>query len=311
MVLIAVIDGPEKAGKSSLCARLRHYYPGLRIRHWFGRVWSPFAYVAAMQEDIADPVPVVWDRSWASECVYSQLLSREDIGFRDDWWLAAWLYDRVVQTVGVRVMLLGSSVAELAARRTPDDLPCDPAAEQSAFRSYACRFGWSVYDSFDDPRLLEEVLGADLGVASFDHDVDLAPPAYCGPRWPLAVFVADRRNMRNAPAPDYEWLPFASPLPTQLARSLGDVALCCGWTNQADNPRSIFPRTELIVACGLAAADYCLENCGSTTVYTIPHPSALYRWGRYADARGQVEAELRRLIKSLQSPCGEGGAPMV
>lgn len=269
--MLIILDGPEKAGKTTLARELRagsgDYRGGLATRHWgpiparlpgtddFGDtayraglridLGDPMAYelsasaLAAVveygsiadEQPTLDPLGMVWDRSWASEVVYAGVLGRTDRRLYGDPWLAEWLYGRAVQASGIRVMVLGPSAGRLAELRSSDDLPVKPELERALFHQYATEYGWEVVQDNHVDDKMHRMIAAGLLVKALRAQV--------------------RANQLGAKPPDYAgppdapvlvvgerrngndpgWLPFATPYTTRFARCLGSDALRCGWTN--------------------------------------------------------------------------------
>lgn len=155
--MLLVIDGPEKAGKTSLIAALAERVhlnrQETRIRKW-GKLddgkWAiDEVYGFALDEDLQATGLVIWDRSWASETVYGQLLGRDRrLAAEPD--LGDQLYGRRVQ---LKFILGGPSPAIMLGDRTEDDLPVAPAQEQEAFVAYGRRYGWHIIGLTDRDRL--------------------------------------------------------------------------------------------------------------------------------------------------------------
>lgn len=155
--MLLVIDGPEKAGKTTLIEALRTRVilggAETTVRKW-GKLddgkWAvDEVYGVALDEDEAKPGLVIWDRSWASETVYGQLLNR-DRRLAADPDLGDKLYGRRVK---LKVILGGPSPAIMAGDRDAEDLPVAPAQEQEAFVAYGRRYGWHIIGLTDRERL--------------------------------------------------------------------------------------------------------------------------------------------------------------
>lgn len=298
---IIYIDGPEKAGKSTVATVLKEEY-GFRVRKW-GPVPGDEVYMQPLAEDIASGDNVVWDRGWAAEHVYAYLLGREDRRLEADPWLGEWLYGRVVATVGLRVMLLGPDAKVIHALRDEDDLPVDTTEERRQFHDYGRRFGYSVWAN-DHHR------DAALAIARFTKDVavgmetratklGLRPPAYAGPPNARVVFVGQDRN-KGSKFPG-AWVPFTSRLTTMLGRDLGDFALRCGWTNAGDCPPQAIRGADLVVACGRVADRWVRNHVDHHNVITIKHPAYMYRWGKEKDGLGAYRETLDRIRKTYDN----------
>lgn len=299
---IIVLDGPEKAGKSTLAAAVAaEPWRGLpvQVRHW-GRLdphnyYADRVYLAALRSDCAYRGLVVWDRSWLSGSVYGQLLDRRD-RLRDDPWLGEWLYGRAVLAGGQRVCLLGPDAATLEAARSADDLPVSAVEERELYRQMADRAGWTV---LENPRDLEHAAkwAAVLRARADLQWPGLRPPLYAGPLSPRVLVVGEAHS-RQWTADN--WLPFASCYTTRWARSLGWRALEVGWTNAAADPEEQVVAASTVVACGTAATEYCLR-LRQEGVHDFADPATLYRWGQN---RRSVRDELERLASVVESGLG-------
>jgi len=146
-VPIIVIDGPEKAGKSTLATILKEKY-GAEVKHFGAEPEAGYLYdltfARHLLEDTVKPGLVVYDRSWASEVVYGayygrnrRLVEYPSLGER--------LYGQAVALVGHRAMLLGPSAEALAEKRTADDHDISPEAERAAFAEYAETHSWTAF----------------------------------------------------------------------------------------------------------------------------------------------------------------------
>ena len=170
---LIIVDGPEAAGKTTLIREIQSRWAGEQFvsRHW-GPVDGWNVYVSPMSEDYyraQDPQTlVVWDRSWASEVVYNDLLDRgREI---DEALIDLWLADPV-RSNGL-LLILTAPPDVLRARRTERlrkevphaqlevDLPVDPDEESAAFLAYARKHDWSTIVGDVSPgELAERVLG--------------------------------------------------------------------------------------------------------------------------------------------------------
>lgn len=317
---IIVVDGPEKAGKTTLIAVLARLLSdagrSVSTVHWSGRAvpddrvytWSLQTSVTALQADAvtgSSPEVIIWDRSWASECVYGRLL-RQGRRLASDPWLGEWLCGRAVQTNGLRVMLLGPEPRELNALRDGTDLPVNPAAEQRLYWKYAQRFSWYTPRQYevDGHRCSPESIARRV---LSEHEQALAcpsptPPVYCGPRCASVVVVGEARSGVHLAG---QWLPFSSRLTTMLGRMLGDKALDVGWTNASDCPPSALRSARIIVACGVKARQWLdrtsAEWGGRARVVSIPHPAHAFRFNNAVTVVEQkaVQRAVTQLLKEI------------
>jgi len=162
--LAVIIDGPEKAGKTTLLAevvRQAQIETGdtlpILYRKWSGRARPDehvyFRELVRWYGDVSDDNPRValWDRGWPSEFVYGTLL-KEDRPMAGkllcpdfETGLSPWL---------IKVILLGPSAEALIAKRDETDLPVDPAHEQYLFGAYGAVNGWKVVENEWSPQWL-------------------------------------------------------------------------------------------------------------------------------------------------------------
>jgi hypothetical protein len=204
--------------------------------------------------------------------------------------------------VDCRIILGGPDPEVSLLDRTPDDLPVHPRDEKEAFLAYGRRYGWNIVGSTDRERLPMSTLVSlvwPLIQGTLRSEYFRGPKQWCGPINAPVVFVGERGSSNDSVPGG--WLPFSSRYTTQYGRILGDAALQCGWTNAWDDRREIFNRAKLVIACGATAQRWAKEVRGragaeKATVEEIPHPAALYRWGKYRSVVPRVEALVRELV---------------
>jgi hypothetical protein len=293
---VIVVDGPEKAGKTTLIRAIDRHLDGARVllRAW-GPVKSDVEYLEPLKFAVSYPGVAVWDRSWASEHVYGLLLDRVDHRLAGDPWLGEWLYGRAVQACGLRVMVT-TDPALLRERRNATDLPVDPAIERFAFQQYADQHGWSTYDmtQWSVAEVAKDVVQRAVAVAMRGTS---RPPVYCGPPGAPVVVVGEARNL-GATAPG-AWLPFTSRLTTLAGRALGENAYRVGWTNAEDVPPVAVRGAVGLVACGEHADQWCRYHVGHKNVLSVPHPASLYRFGKQRARIDGVEESVRQFVRSI------------
>ena len=284
------IDGPQKAGKSTIISALRQLLTPTVVREW-GPAEPDLAFSPALLDDCYNSnAHSVWKRGWAAEHIYATLLRR----LPRDPWLGEWLYGRAFQTAGLRIIVLGPDAATLARLRDDTDLPIDPAEERGMFLHYASRFH---YLTFMNEHMAEAAERAAAFIKTLAGDqaqqalrYGLWPPAYAGPTPSprRVVFVGESAGKRGqAPIPG-AFLPFTSRFTTMLARELGDFALQCGWTNLLTCAPWSLRGAGLVVACGEAAARWVQHHVSPPRMEVIPHPSWLYRF-----KNGKTAAQLK------------------
>lgn len=292
--MIIVVDGPEKAGKSTLVARLQSVLPNSTVRHWGPVSPDDRVYSKPLQEDAMSENWVIWDRCWASEHVYGKLLGR-DRRLAEDPFLGEWLYGRTVQARGLRVMLLPSRPAVTSHLRDDSDLPVDPTQEYDMYENYARTYYWTtLINTYTETSLENNVRWIQAIISSTSY---ASVPDYAGPVKTKFVFVGEGRNVsgRATPIPG-AWLPFTSRLTTILGRSLGYKAFTCGWTNIGGMPLKFF-EDKIVIACGEKAAMW-LQGNGVIRI-CIPHPAWLYRYNNF----GMIAK--RNLVNILLTAIGE------
>jgi hypothetical protein len=315
--LLVVVDGPEKAGKTTLTRTVVSVAQGMGIPaeyvHWgpiprFGPDGLPgdTRYLQALERDVLKPGIVIWDRSWASEYAYGTVPGQDDHRLVDDPWRGEWLYGRAAQT-GLRLMLLGPDADTLRQKRDETDLPIDPEVERERYRTYGTWFGWDIVENLHTEGSLRSLVDAiiDLYEARRRDVLVPPPPVYCGPYRAEVVILGERRNLSDRDLPDLTipgaWLPFTSPLSEKYGRVLGPHAFRVGWTHVWDimelhgatNP---LHHAKYIMTCGKVALEYAAATYPKTKIASLPHPSALYLWGQWKDRIPSVELSLNSAI---------------
>ena len=285
---VIVLDGPEKAGKTTFARLLQKLDPRVRYRHW-GPVKDHREYLDPLAEDVARPYPVVWDRAWPSEFVYGTMLDRRGELVTDPF-LGEWYYGRLALMNGVRIVV--APMPDVLKQRRleepdPTDLPVDPFWERLHYVNYADHWGWQVFTrtETEQARAVLDVAWRKIARVPIEVQGSLC---YVGPWDAGVVFVGDERNPN-----DLVGLPFSSRLTTNYGRALGPSAMKCGWTN-ASEADPLWLRGKTVVACGQRALTWCYRN--GLEVHGFPHPSYLYRWGKAAGQVVRVETEIRAIV---------------
>lgn len=135
---VIIVDGPEAAGKSTFIA---NRFPDAEVRKW-GPVPNVSAFVPPFFSDRTSDKLVVWDRSWASEVVYNQLLNRGRTPDRIVAELESFRPMRIIIAAPARTLEMRRNF-RLSLGQT-DDLPVDPEEELRAFLAYGNAHGWAV-----------------------------------------------------------------------------------------------------------------------------------------------------------------------
>jgi len=283
--VIFLIDGPEKAGKTTLISELASSNSSIKVRHWGPVDPDDRVYLELLKHDALSPNIFVWDRAWPSEHVYAKLLNRNR-RLKNDPWLGEWLYGRAVMASGgVRIMVLRSPEL-LRKYRTPDDLDVDVAEEHRSYWEYATKFRYLIFNNDDNPSTIRE-FGATLSAwmrewqAKFVES-PLKLPSYAGTLTPSIIVVGESLSSgRGIPG---SWLPFTSPATIKFARMFGDRAITnMGWTNINGIPKSMLG-TKALIACGQKAGQW-ISNNGANVALHLPHPAHWFRYNNEATKR--------------------------
>lgn len=312
MAKLIVIDGPEKAGKTTFIQALVEAVEssGQRVivKHWSMpdlKTFHSFVYRDWISEAFASVFydVIIWDRSWVSEYVYPSLMPQFRSSKRVMWgdpWIGEWCFGRALKTYGLGVVLLGPSVEALERLRDATDHNCPVFAERELYQSYGETFNWVTLHNDHDQGQLQVTVGQVLDALRRldNHPTWLRPPVYCGPPGAQVVFMGEALTTHQTPK---TWLPFSSQYTMMLGREFGDYAFDFGWTNamslkyaaHASEVQKFF-RGKLVVACGAYAQDYCDHN--NLDSYHISHPAHGFRWGtrveEYRAAIGLLKNEL-------------------
>ena len=294
---LIIVDGPEKAGKTTLVQHLADTSNAVTRKFYGAADPDDRVYMEQLAYDmdlVANGRIVVWDRSWASEVVYGRLLG-QDRRIAGDAWLARWLYGRCAEACGTRVMLLGPGDEELEALRDDTDLPVPVGEERLAFRGYALVNEWWVFQNRHTAGELGVLAKRILNAAVSRDDTNRLPPTWAGPLSAEVVFVGqDRKGAAGIGA----WLPFSSRLTTTLAReyeAAGGNPFSAAWTNSSECPPQSLRGAEVVVACGDIAQRWVRHHVNHPNVVDLRHPSWLYRY-----VNGKTDAEKKETAKILR-----------
>lgn len=298
--MLIIIDGPEKAGKTTLIRHLVNSTPNVVIRKW-EPVISDREYLYALQEDISTNLTgiTIWDRSWASEHVYCNLLNREG-RLKTDPWFGEWVYGRISQAVGVRIMLLGPSSEDLQVLRTLDDHIVNVRDERYYFGKYGHVFNWLTYSNNHNMQSLELVSSAimtRLKIANrWFAQFNIKPPFYAGPPYPDVLVLGEPPVNGSASSHQDSWVPFGSRLTTAFGRDLHVQGLSYGWSNIGHCPIELINATQVVLACGKKVQKYVNTYARANHVIEVPHPAWLYRFGEGLAQREETIQQVKKEI---------------
>ena len=293
--MIILIDGPEKAGKSTLIKALAEKLHA-RVRPWGqitpdDRVYTPF-----LRSDTFARDWVIWDRGWPSEHVYGRLLNRDRRLARDPF-LGEWLHGRAVQTAGVRCMLVPHDFVETTKRVDETDLKVDRFHECMAFAAYGADYNYTCLTNFYTDQSIKDNI--EIIMSQVTNADKLIPPLYAGPYDAKVMFLGESRNDEGKHSIPGAWLPFTSRLTMELGRRMGNKAFSCGWTNVEDVSYE-FMLDKFVVACGEQASDW-VQDCDIDHV-SIPHPAWLYRFAtpQTLELREQTDKILKQIGEKIK-----------
>jgi len=278
---IIVIDGCEKAGKSTvikaLVSRLEKEGIKTYVRNWGLINPDDRVYAHPLYEDTTTIDSVtIWDRSWASEYVYSTLLPRNR-RLREDAWLGEWLHGRATQANGYRIMLLGPDVATLTKLRDDTDLPVDPRLERDLFRQYANSYGWDMVENKHSKTAVTKVVNRIMKEYK-KLAIGPLPPYYCGIPNASVIFVSSKRVKSTIPG---GWLPFTNRASITFGRLFSYFAFRAGWTIAHEVSPVCLRRAKVLVACGQKAQlwikNYVIKEVSNIQCIDVPH---LFHWSK-------------------------------
>ena len=263
--MLILLDGPEKAGKTTIATELAWKLNGVVV-HW-GPCITDRVYQEGLRAAAVSKQPVIWDRGWPSEHVYSEMLGRgRRLGA--DPWLGEWLYGRAFQTCGVRAIIAGPDPTQLAALRTPDDLNVDPAIEQRLFVEYGSRFGYTVIHNQHTKEDVERTCALLFRLAQKATGASQTPglPNWAGPAdAPIVVVFGTKPDMIKGLD---GWLPGTSSQGIALGRVFGDEGLTMGWTTSFSCPPAFLRSRSMVIPVGRLASLWVWHNL--PTVFTHP-----------------------------------------
>jgi hypothetical protein len=284
---VIVVDGPNKAGKSTLIENTRVALAALGfdvlVRHWGPLQTDDREYAEPLAEDCNADRVTIWDRSWASEHVYGKLLGRQNRRLARDPWLGEFLHRRAVIGNGQTFILAPRGDQNVKRLDASDaDYSFSPAAETRAFIEYALRFKWHG--------LLNDYTSESLAT----NTNRLVTAATSGARKPLGknILVGKNRHVLiigskhvDDPYPG-GWLPFGTERLIAFARFFGDHGLNASWAEADGLTASVLNDYSFVLCVGKHAFDTCRRLSPYKTVYLvyIPVPG-----GQYTEAQAAAQ----------------------
>lgn len=193
--MIIMIEGPEKAGKTTLVEAILDGFDEDRSErhHCYGKDSADgIGYLRPFIKHLDSSFVSVWDRAWIGEIVYGRLLS-DGRWFARDEFMCEWIYGRLLNGRGGKFVLLPEDCDELRARRDESDLEVDPIAESRIFKTHANRYDYEVLTNlYDEESLRENTLKARKSIFVDTHKIPSTE--YVGPLKPVLTFVGDTQQ---------------------------------------------------------------------------------------------------------------------
>ena len=153
---IIIIDGPEKAGKTTIINQLKSRL-GWKVRKQSGPAKPNWiTYLVDLAEDFSADGVTVWDRSWASEFVYRSL----ENGNPPQAWAMEFILGRLP---AAKIMVLGPGADVTTKLRDDTDIQVSPWAEHELFALYADASGWVSLRQAHNKSALDEAIAAIWG----------------------------------------------------------------------------------------------------------------------------------------------------
>jgi len=226
---IIVVDGPNKAGKTTLIqsayTALQALSIDVRIRHWGPLETDDREYSKPLEEDCQHQGVVIWDRSWCSEHVYGQLLNRQYRRLTNDPWLGEFLHRRAIIGNGRCFILAPRNGMNKERLDASDAVYSDDSAQECRlFVNYAVRFKWhGLVNDYTEESLQKNT---DKLVAAATESIGKHDQQQIVGNSKDTLFVGSKHV--DDPYPS-DWLPFGSERLVFFARLFGDAGLCATW----------------------------------------------------------------------------------
>lgn len=219
--MIIYIDGPEKAGKTTLANELTTVFKDnstIMVKNKNRAKMNGFEYLDDFIAGISSSTPYIWDRGWASEWVYGKLLD-QDRYFVQNPFLAEWVYGRMMNGRGNRFILLPEKIDKNIELRDDSDINKNPKLEIELFKSYANMFGYIILENDYTPKKLRENVQK-IFVNSMVQVNKSSPKEYVGPVNPEVTFIGD-----VTPQFKYGHYPFFNSVSSRYFKVFGKLAI--------------------------------------------------------------------------------------
>lgn len=272
--MLILIEGMEKAGKSTLVAELGELLEPSRTDFFHtkrdsahrknGRGYLPHIITAI---DSIHKVQI-WDRAWISEAIYGRIFNEEREATNDVFY-NEWVYGRLTMGRGARVILFPEVVEDAEKRRTESDVKIAAKIEAEMFLKYGKKWGYNFMNNDYTERTLEFNSKAILMEAMRpQHHIHTSK--YIGPTNPSLVFVGPSETPFYSD-PGGVIRPFAGKWEANHFRPFRNVAITrFGYANQKyfwDLPEEL---QNMAVAVGGVARETIGRRVPTTPLVDVP-----------------------------------------
>lgn len=252
--MIVVVEGPEKAGKTTFINALEQRLVGegyqVERRKLKADDEDDRRYTPMLQEDVRklDKV-VIWDRGWVSEYVYATLLERPRRAARNPW-LMEWIHSRAVRPNGALFTVIPENWDELYERRDSTDLPVDPRREAGLFIRHSLKYDWQILEHNYTGRSLQKMVDAAMETI---RKVPRVGPEYIPPNYAGPVSTPEDRGILIIAHPSEEaaypgaWLPGSGEIWAKLAVILDPYASLAAWTTPENLTERMVSSAEVLI----------------------------------------------------------------
>lgn len=244
--MIVVLEGAEKAGKTTLAKAFvehwnRHYDVPAVYYHW-GPIKDDTEYSEVLKAHYEDHLThYIWDRGWASDTVYANLLNRNRRSKYNPW-LMEMLHGRATPLKFIVI----NDTEVMSMLHTADDLPVDASKEQGMFMSEFPKYkllenNMTADSLYSNIRTLETSLV--IASSAYKHKVYTAVPY--NRRLPVMFVATKTRNNRGD-----RWLPFSFDRELQYLKELGSLAEDCSFMFSHEGSPTVLKDYQLVITQG-------------------------------------------------------------